>query len=98
MERRVLLEIFLSFLTLSLWRALTMPGPTPSKAEAPATPAPAAGADTAAPAVRAPEPPKPLETLSNPLFSETTEREIRLENQDVVATLTNRGGRLKSWR
>jgi YidC/Oxa1 family membrane protein insertase len=98
MERRVLLAIFLAFLTLYLWQALVMPRPKPAEVDAPAAASIAAGADNPAPAAREPEPPKPLETISNPLVSETAEREIRLENQDVVATFTNRGGRLKSWR
>ena len=98
MERRVLLAIFLAFLTLYLWQALVMPPPTPAEVEAPPAASSPAGADSPAPAAREPEAQKPPETTSNPLVAETAEREIRLENQDVVATFTNRGGRLKSWR
>ena len=36
MERRVLLAIFLAFLTLYLWQALVMPPPKPATADAPA--------------------------------------------------------------
>ena len=98
MERRVLLAIFLAFLTLYLWQALVMPRPKPVEVDAPAAVSAPTGAESPIPAAREPEPPKPLETISNPLLSETAEREVRLENQDVVATFTNRGGRLKSWR
>ena len=97
MERRVLLAIFLAFLTLYLWQALVMPPPKPAEVDAPAAASSPAGADSPAPTAREPEAPKSPETASNPLVAETAEREIRLENQDVVATFTNRGGRLKSW-
>ena len=33
-----------------------------------------------------------------PLLSDTAERDVRIETRDVIATLTNRGARLKSWR
>jgi YidC/Oxa1 family membrane protein insertase len=98
MERRVLLAIFLAFLTLYLWQALVVPPPKPAAGETVATASAPSGADTPAAAPREPEPPKASESVSNPLVAETAEREVRLENQDVVATFTNRGGRLKSWQ
>jgi YidC/Oxa1 family membrane protein insertase len=35
---------------------------------------------------------------AKPEVGDTAEREIRIENADVVATFTNRGARLKSWK
>src|SRR5574342_293200 len=98
MERRVLLAIFLAFVTLYLWQAVVMPPPKPTEGESPAAASAPSDADTPAPAPQEPEPPKAPESVSNPLVAETAEREIRLENPDVVATFTNRGGRLKSWQ
>ena len=98
MERRVLLAIFLAFLTLYLWQALVVPPPKPAEGESPAVATAPSGSEPSAPSPREPEPPKVPESVSNPLVAEATEREIRLENQDVVATFTNRGGRLKSWQ
>ena len=33
-----------------------------------------------------------------PLVAEQSERDIRVETDDVIAVFTNRGARLKSWR
>ena len=100
MERRVLLAIFLCFLSLYLWQAVMVPPapkPAASTATAPATP----GATV--PAVPAAE--KPVDVGSTqappaeaPLVGEASEREIRVETRDVIAVFTNRGARLKSWR
>lgn len=97
MERRVLLAISLSFLVLFLYQRIFPPPPEPASeapvaAVAPAAPGvlsapplvPAASSDAAVPAVQA-------------LTSDTTEREFVVETQQVRATFTNRGGRLKSW-
>ena len=98
MERRVLLAIFLAFLTLYLWQALVMP-PKKAPADAPAADIAPAGNDTVSPSVPEKEPPKPVEAAaSSPLLGDTDERDTRLENENVVATFTNRGARLKSWR
>jgi YidC/Oxa1 family membrane protein insertase len=98
MERRVLLAIFLAFLTLYLWQALVMPPPKPVEGDSPAAASTPTAPETPAPAPREPELLKAPESASNPVVGETAEREIRLENPDVVATFTNRGGRLKSWQ
>src|SRR6185503_3995507 len=100
MERRVLLAIFLCFLSLYFWQAV-MVKPVPKPA---ATPAPSA----AAPGATVPAPPlvtnKPAADLDHPvpaeapLVSDASEREIRVETRDVIAVFTNRGARLKSWR
>jgi YidC/Oxa1 family membrane protein insertase len=106
MERRVLLAIFLSFLVLYVYQALVVkpvpkPPETPPSAEA-AAPGAAGGTTAAAPSapknVAAAEAENPPASGATPVLSESAERDIRVENRDVIAVFTNRGGRLKSWR
>jgi YidC/Oxa1 family membrane protein insertase len=113
MERRVLFAIFLCFLVLYLWEALvvkpvpkpgTAGGPTSSASSAATAPSatPSAGEVTKSPGgVAAPSMPPtatPAAGAAQPVLSETTERDIRVETKDVIAIFTNRGARLKSWR
>ena len=98
MEKRVLVAIFLSFLVLYIYQALFAPPvPTPASKPAPTTStAPATATSESKPAI--PEP-KPNETpTATTLVGERSEREIRVETADVIATFTNKGGRLRSWR
>jgi hypothetical protein len=74
MERRVLLAIFLAFLTLYLWQALVMPPPKPAEVDAPAAASSPAAVEGPTPAAREPEAPKSPETTSNPLVAEPAER------------------------
>src|SRR5450631_3683304 len=105
MERRVILVIFLSFLTLYLWQALFVKpvpkpaaGPTASPAGAGATAA-VPGVTAAAPAVVSPpEAPAASSPTAAAVVGDTVERDIRVETADVVAVFTNRGARLKSWQ
>src|SRR5213083_1875515 len=110
MERRVLLAIFLAFLVLYAWQALFVkPAPKPVAGKAPAAtttaPAaeagiPAAGSVSSAPtspptsappaAEAAPETPRAATVVGD-----TSEHDVRIETQTVVAVFTNRGGRLK---
>jgi YidC/Oxa1 family membrane protein insertase len=95
MERRVLLAIFLAFLTLYVWQSLVVPPPEPEPT-APLTQAqsaPPPAGDAPPPVVAAP--PEPSAT---PVVGESIERDVVIETDNVVATFTNRGGRLKSWR
>ena len=99
MERRVLVAIFLSFLVLYGYQAfIVKPAPKPTttgtSASQTATRASTPGskvaasqtpASAAAPAVAA-------------LVGDSTERDVRIETRDVIAVITNRGARLKSWR
>ena len=98
MERRVLVAIVLSFLVLYAYQALVVkpvqkPASTPATAgtETPtsAQPSPA----TTAEGPRIAEPP-----AGSPVLGETSEHDIRIETRDVIAVLTNRGARVKSWR
>lgn len=100
MERRVLLAIFLCFLTLYLWQAVMVkPVPKPvtssSPASAPVAARPTPLAEASSPGVEAPPvAPPPAATL----IGDTIERDVRVETADVIAVFTNRGARLKSWR
>ena len=112
MERRVLFAIFLCFLVLYLWEALvvkpvpkpgtaagasTSPSSSASTAAPSATPAASQGAGPSAPAP-APAPAASARSSAQPVLSDATEREIRIETKDVIAVFTNRGARLESWR
>jgi len=103
MERRVLLAIFLAFLVLYTWQALFVkPVPKPVTGTAPT----AANSTAGAPADKAttpaepatPEAGKPATPLAAAVVSESSERDVRVETDDVVAVFTNKGARLKSWR
>ncbi len=101
MERRVLVAIFLSFLVLYSYQAFfvkpapkPLPG-APGTASAPTEPSASVPAATPAPAVIVAATPAPGVTS---LTGESSERDISVETPNVIATFTNRGGRLKSWR
>jgi YidC/Oxa1 family membrane protein insertase len=99
MEKRVLLAIFLSFLVLYVYQALVAPPPPPDTASTSASPVAVAPSS-------APLPDKPAEavppaepiTRADTLIGATTERDVSVENDQVIAVFTNRGARLKSWR
>ena len=102
MDRRVLLAIFLCFFVLYFWNVLVIK-PAPKSVPGGSTPT----APSAASGVREPSPSPASEAVvptpraepgTPPLVGETTERDVRVETRDVIATFTNRGARLKSWR
>ena len=99
MERRVLVAIFLSFIVLYAYQAFFVkPAPKPQPgatqtATKPGTP----GAATATKPAAAAAPLAPVSTAAA-LVSDSMERDVRVETRDVIATFTNRGARLKSWR
>src|SRR5262245_2335451 len=100
MERRVLIAIFLSFIVLYAYQAFVVK-PTP-KPPVTSTSQGAASRSTATPTTSAasPQPPTAIApAASSPaLVGDSMEREIRIETHDVIAVLSNRGARLKSWR
>jgi YidC/Oxa1 family membrane protein insertase len=98
MERRVLLAIFLAFMTLYLWQALVVPPPEPTTADAPAASPASPGAAAPIPTPAPQTPPQAAEPSSSPVVGEASERDVRVETELVVATFTNRGARLKSWQ
>jgi YidC/Oxa1 family membrane protein insertase len=103
MERRVLVAIFLCFVVLYLWQAVFVPPvPPPGEEAAPpaaTTPEPGPAPDSApGPPTDVPAAPEPSAEAGKALISETAEREILVETDDVIAVFTNRGARLKSWR
>jgi YidC/Oxa1 family membrane protein insertase len=60
-----------------------------------------ANPNSANPADTNPQSPTPGHSAvpaAKPEVGDTAERDIRIENADVVATFTNRGARLKSWK
>ncbi len=99
MEKRALIAIALSFLIMLAWQAFFAPEPAPvgsapaqqaetvdrSSPETATTPA----ADPAVPG----EPEPFLEAMED-----TAERQVRYENDLFDITLSNRGGRVLSWR
>jgi YidC/Oxa1 family membrane protein insertase len=105
MERRVLVAIFLSFIVLYAYQAfIVKPAPKPPQTaaapQAASRPAPGSsnglsGAASPVPVTQPLQPPKPT---AAPLVSDTEEREVTVETRDVIAVITNRGARLKSWR
>jgi YidC/Oxa1 family membrane protein insertase len=109
MERRVLFAIFLCFLVLYFWQALVVkPVPKPAAGSTQTTTTGAAqGSGAAVPSSAAPTGPTPtpeappavpIAPATAPVVGETSERDIRVETQNVIAEFTNRGGRLKSWK
>ena len=113
MEKRVLLAIFLCFLSLYLWQTFVVPPATkpaattaaggqktlPAAASAVAS---GAASDTAAGTAPlqavASAAPAEAPVTETPIVGDTQERDVRVENADVIAVFTNRGARLKSWR
>ncbi len=111
MERRVLLAIFLCFLVLYGYQALFVPPVDPQApadqaaatsqqagASEPGTADSAASGATPSSSVAGASTEKPAAAEAAPILADTDEREIRVENDSVIAVFTNRGGRLKSWR
>src|SRR5437870_11494030 len=103
MERRVLLAIFLSFLVLYVYRALVVtPVPKPAAGAPAAAPIAAGGRGTPSQAEAVTNPPAATAALlpiaaAAPAIGEGRERDIRVENRDVIAVFTTRGDR-KSTR
>lgn len=95
MERRAFIAIVLSLVVLVAYQAL-MPKPAPK---------PQAAALQVAPEVPAPSPTVVPPTLSSApatavavTAGAAAETDVRVETQSVLATFSNRGGRLKSWK
>ena len=104
MERRVLIAVILSFLVLYAYQAMVVPPPPPSRSQEPPPP-PAASAPAASAAPAPAEPPPDRAASSAPpadtaptVVGEAAEREIVVETATVMATLSNRGGRIVHWQ
>lgn len=104
MERRVLIAVILSFLVLYGYQALFVTPTPPQQGKRPAAgSSSSATPDTASPAPAIPVSPSAAPGASDPaagspVTSEASERDVQLETDRVIATFTNRGARLKSWR
>jgi YidC/Oxa1 family membrane protein insertase len=103
MERRYLIAILLSVVVLYGFQALFVkPKPPAAGVSSPATPAGSSADSLSTPTIAAPGPAPALSASTTsaaaPLVAETAERDVRIETADVIASFTNRGGRLRSWR
>src|SRR5262245_20204631 len=114
MERRVLLAIFLSFLVLYVYQALvvkpkpadqTANGTTAATSATATSPAAASGASASTPPSAehpsggaAPHVVPPPVAHAQTVVGESRERDITVENADVIAVFSNRGARLKNWK
>ncbi len=94
MERRVLIAIILSFLVLYGYQAMFVKPVPPAQTAAEAGSAPVAPAIPISPAAASDAAPREGSVVTG----DTGERDIRIETQRVIATFSNRGARLKSWR
>jgi YidC/Oxa1 family membrane protein insertase len=98
MERRLLLAVLLSVVIMVAWRALFPPAAPPR----PETPAEEVSAETAAGPPTgmeegAPPEPLPLEA-QGPSVGEEEARVVTVETDEALVMLTNRGGRVLSWK
>jgi YidC/Oxa1 family membrane protein insertase len=93
-ERRLLLAVALSLLVLTGYRLFMTPAPAPG----PVAPTPAPPT-VPAPAPAAPEPAaSPRAAAALPVEADERERRVEVQGLDFDLALTNRGGRLVSWR
>ena len=103
MERRAALAIGISLLILYLYQAFVLgpqtPVPPPQTTSTTSAPATSAGSGPPASSAQPVAPTAPVET-SRPagVVTESAERRIVVDNGDVEAVLSNRGGRLLNWR
>ena len=92
LERRVLIALFLSFLVLFAYQTFFPSAPTTPRTVTSGTPL--AGASDAVSAVNQSDAtPPPTAVVGG-----EAETDVKVETPHVVATFTNRGARLKSWR
>ena len=92
MERRVLIALFLSFLVLFAYQ--TFVPSTPAKPKTVTSGTPVAGAQAAVSVANQSDATPPPAAM----VGGEAETDVKLETPHVVATFTNRGARLKSWR
>src|ERR1043165_2875721 len=101
MERRVLIAIFLSFIVLYVYQAFVVKPapktPLPPSATASSSNAAAAPRETVKSSSDVPAP-QTDQPVSATVVGDGDERDVKIENRDVIAVFTNRGARLKSWR
>jgi YidC/Oxa1 family membrane protein insertase len=103
MERRVLVAVFLSFLVLYGYQSfLVPPQPAPPAASSAPSSSPSSVPPAAAPPLQSAEQVPVAVVPAGPgpatVLGDTTEREIVVETATVLATLSNRGGRVLHWR
>jgi len=96
MEKRVLIAVALSFLVLYGYQTFFPPPKTPVQTVAPPSVTGATPADSATPSPSV-EAESTVAPAAAALVSDTSERDIVVENDAVRAVFTNRGAVLKSW-
>jgi len=95
MERRLLLAIVMAVGIIVMWRFLVPPPPPPPAApQQTEQPAPALAVEEEAPTEEPAAEPVP----GSPVVAEEDVRLLRLETEEVLVVLTNRGGRVSSWK
>jgi len=93
MEKRVLIAVLLSFVVLYAYQAMFPPPPDAAKKP------PQASKTATAPNASAPAPANPTPSVQPPAENPgEPARDIVVENTDVRAVFTTRGGVLKSWQ
>ena len=97
MERRVFVAILLSFVVLYGYQALFVPTAPPPPTSQAREPQPSAPIDAPGPTPAA-VPEAPHEPEPAALTTESAEREVVVETATSQVVLTNRGGRIRSWR
>ena len=100
MERRVLIAVFLSFLVLYGYQSFVAPRPPTAPVEALTPPPPASTLPTpvASSLVQATPTPVVEGSTAITVLGDTSARDITVETATVLATLSNRGGRVIHWR
>ena len=94
-ERRLLLAVALSLLALTAYQMLFPPARPVRNAPAVRIAESPAASPTERPAAPPPSSPK---TAAPAAVADTQERRVEIEGADLSVALTNRGGRLLSWR
>jgi YidC/Oxa1 family membrane protein insertase len=96
MERRLLLAIVMAIGIIVMWRVLVTPPPLPTPAAPQQTEpaAPVLAVEEEAPTEEPTAEPVP----GSPVVAEEDVRLLRLETEEALVVLTNRGGRVSSWK
>jgi len=103
MEKRVLIAVILSFIVLYGYQAM-FPPPKPSTSRPPAAQTTTPSTTTITPespnqvSPKAPSGTTPAASVPAAVLGDASERDITVENSNVQAVFTTRGGALRSWR
>jgi YidC/Oxa1 family membrane protein insertase len=104
MEKRVLIAVFLSFLVLYAYDALVRPGepvqPRPADTAGRTSSTPPPASEPSVPPETPPQTAAADPSLPEPqaTVADDAERTLTVETRTVIATLSNRGGQITTWR